>query len=173
MTPNLKSGMKHRVYWITKRIAQGQFVTTERACVLREQGVTDVLNVGEGNSIISASEFGFTSVVDVPVIDLQLIPSEIALAAMDALHQMLCTSESRVFIHCIAGQNRSPTILWLYFIACGLAPDKARVLIADRSPDAVPGHGKLVDEHLVKTATNHGNAKYLPLSDLSVIQPAY
>ena len=172
-TPSLQSGMQHRVYWITKRIAQGQFATPERAAVLRDQGVTHILNVGEGGSIISAESFGFREVRDCPVVDLQRIPSDVATGAMDALHAMLSFSESRVFIHCIAGQNRSPSILWLYFVACGMSPDDARTLITERSPDAVPGHGQLVDDRLISVARSHGAKYYLPLTDPTVLEPAY
>ena len=171
--PSLHSGMQHRVFWITKRIAQGQFVTAERAALLRDQNVTHVLNVGEGDSIISAEAFGFHEVRDCPVVDLQRIPDNVAIRAMDALHSMLAISDSRVFIHCMAGQNRSPSILWLYFVACGLSPDGARTLITERSPDAVPGHGRLIDERLVAMAKSHGAENYLPLNDVSVLEAAY
>ncbi|MEM7478292.1 MAG: hypothetical protein AAF483_25165 [Planctomycetota bacterium] len=171
--PSLESGMKHRVYWITKRITQGQFATPERAAVLRDQGVTHVLNVGECGSIIDASDFGFAGIVDVPIIDLQLIPNDVALRAMDALQEMLTAPNSIAYIHCIAGQNRSPTILWLYFVACGVLPDEASDLIGNRSPDAVPGHGRLIDAALVANAKSHGESNYVPLSDQSVLEPAY
>ena len=170
---SLEFGMKHRVYWITKRIAQGQFATPERAAVLRDQGVTDILNVGEGGSVITTSEFGFNSVVDVPVVDLELIPSHVAVTATDALHEMLSNAEARAFIHCIAGQNRSPTILWLYFLACGMDTEEAISLIAKRSPDAVPGHRRMVDGSLINLAKPHGELNYRPLSDPSVLEPAY
>ncbi len=172
-TPGLQSGMQHRVFWITKRIAQGQFATPERAGVLRDQGVSHVLDVGEGGSVISAETFGFCEVRDCPVVDLQRIPDGVALSAMDSLHEMLAEPESHVFIHCIAGQNRSPTILWLYFIACGVSPDEARTLICSRSPDAVPGHGQLVDTLLVDLAKSHGGTHYVPLSDRMILEPAY
>jgi len=165
--------MRHRVYWITKRIAQGQFATPERAAALRDQGVSHVLNVGEGGSIISAEAFGFREVRDYPIVDLKRIPDDVALGAMDALHSMLAVAGSRVFIHCVAGQNRSPTILWLYFVACGLPPDDARTLITEHSPDAIPGHGQMVDEQLVALAKSHGAEAYLPLNDHTVFEPAY
>ena len=171
--PSLESGMKHRVYWIAKRVTQGQFATPDRAAVLRDQGVTHVLNVGEGGSIIDAADFGFSGIVDVPMIDLQLIPTDIALRAVDALHEMLAEPNSIAFIHCIAVQNRSPTILWLYFVACGVPSDVARDLVANRSPDAVPGHGRLVDATLVHNVRSHGKSNYIPIADQSILEPAY
>lgn len=171
--PSLRSGMEHQIFWITKRIAQGQFATPERAKLLREQDVSHVLNVGESSSIISAEKSGFCEVRDCPIVDLQRIPDGIAITAMDSLHEMLAGRVSRVYIHCIAGQNRSPTILWLYLIACGVSPEDARKLIASRSPDSVPGHGLLIDDSLVEIAILHGMENYLPLSDPSVLDPAY
>jgi hypothetical protein len=129
--------------------------------------------VGEGGSIISAAEFGFTEVRDCPVVDLVRIPDSTAIAALDVLHGMLSVPDSRVFIHCVAGQNRSPTVLWLYFIACGMSLGDARELISDRSPDSVPGHGKLIDDQLVASVMTHGAKHYLPLPEPSILEPAY
>ena len=132
-----------------------------------------MLNVGEAGSIISAAEFGLVDVRDCTVVDFERIPDVAAIAAIDVLHGMLSVPDSRVYIHCTAGQNRSPTILWLYFLACGMLAENARALISDRSPDSVPGHAKLVDERLVALVTSHGAENYLPLSDPSILEPAY
>ena len=170
---SLKSGMRHGVFWITKRIAQGQFATPKRAEVLRQQRVTHVLNVGEGQSVISAEQFGFQEVRDCPVVDLQRIPDDVAKSAMDAMHSMLSSPGSRLFIHCVAGQNRSPSILYLYLVACGMPSDEACILITDHSPDAVPRHGQMVDDRLVAMARIHGAESYRPIQDLEVLEPAY
>lgn len=170
--PNRLSGLRNRIYWITKRIAQGQFATRERAAILREQGITHVLNVSDSGSIISTNEFGFQAVCDCPIVDLHRIPDAIAKSTLDVLHSMLGQSESRVFVHCVAGQNRSPSILWLYFVACGMQPEDARTLIADRSPDAVPRHYKLVDRSLEEFVKLHGSLHYLPLKDPGVLEAA-
>ncbi len=170
--PNRLSELRNRIYWITKRIAQGQFATRERAVILREQGITHVLNVSDSGSIISASEFGFQEVIDCPLVDFQRIPDDLVGRTLDVLHSMLAQSESCVFIHCVAGQNRSPSILWLYFVACGMQPEDARTLITDRSPDAVPGHHKLVDRGLEEFVKLHGALHYLPLKDPGVLEAA-
>ncbi len=172
-THTLKFGLEHHIFWITKRIAIGRYATHERAVALCNQGITHVLNVGEAQSVIATPEYGFDSVVDVPIVDLQLIPTDVAVVAMDTLHRMLSSRDSKVFIHCIAGQYRSPTILWLYFIACGLSPTDASSLIVDHSPDSVPGHGHLVDKSLLAIAKQHGTSNYLPLLDPLILEPAY
>lgn len=171
--PSLQAGMRQQVYWITRRIAQGLFVTRERALYLRTQEITDVLNVGESPSIILAHDYGFRSVRDCPVPDFRRIPDDLALACLDALQEMLRSSGSRVYVHCVAGQNRSPTILWLYFIACGMTPQAAKTLITSHTMDAVPGHPQLIDDRLVAAVVAHGVDWFLPISDPDILTPAY
>lgn len=171
--PSLESAMKHQVYWITRRIAQGRFATEERARYLRSQGITHVLNVSDTSSVISAEDYGFRSVQDSPVIDLARIPNDTAIACLDRLHAMLSGIDSKVYIHCVAGHNRSPTVLWLYLIACGLSPSNAKRLISDRTLDAVPGHQQLVDDRTVAVVRAHGRKHFQPLPDPEILCPAY
>jgi hypothetical protein len=149
------------------------FANRERAEYLRSQGVTHVLNVSESPSIITADGFGFHEVRDYPVPDLRLIPRENALGCLDVLHTMLRVTGSRVYVHCVAGQNRSPTIIWLYFVACGIAPQSAKTLISSHTLDAVPGHFRLVDDDLVAAIVAHGQTRYLPLLDPEILTPSY
>lgn len=86
---------------------------------------------------------------------------------------MLREDASKVYIHCVAGQNRSPTVLWLYFIACGMQPSSAKSLITSHTLDAVPGHSQLVDEHLVSTVVGHGQKNFVPLADPNILAAAY
>ena len=92
---------------------------------------------------------------------------------LNTLNDMLNLDGSKVYLHCIACQNRSPTILWLYFVACGMDDDSARELISRRCPDAVPGHKSLVDDRLVKRVRDHGRLSFLPLHDPAILEPAY
>src|SRR4051794_33978681 len=96
--------------WITPRIAQGPFAREPRGIRLLAEGVTHVLNVCEAPSVLTAGPGGFREVAWHPVEDLARIPDEAAIAGIDALHRMLGESGSKVYIHCIAGQNRSPTV---------------------------------------------------------------
>ena len=153
------------VYWITPRIALGRYVTPERATYLRGKGVTHVLNVGENPSTVNASEYGFAEIVDCPIVDLTRIPNEIAVDCVSTLHSFLCaSSESKAYVHCLAGQRRSPTVAWLYFIARGLEPSRAKQLIEERVFDAVPGHSALVDDELIRSVIEFGR-HHLPLFD--------
>jgi protein-tyrosine phosphatase len=164
--------LRHQVYWITRRIAQGAFAADNRAEYLLAQGITHILNVSDAPSVVAAEPGGFKCVRDCPVRDLERIPDDVAVRCLDALHAMLCDRASKVYIHCTAGQNRSPCVLWLYFVACGLSRDDAMKLITDRSPDAVPAHSRLVDEQLVSVVRLHGQDHFLPLPDADILVPA-
>ena len=173
MHPLLEQGLRQRIFWITHRIAIGQFATEQRAEWLLEQGVNHILNVGEGPSVVAATEVGFRTVVDVSIEDLTQIPDDVAIRCLGIIHDVLLQPDTKIYIHCIAGQNRSPTILWLYLLACGVGEDEAKHMIANRSPDSVPGHGKLVDNRLIELVRRHGESEFLPLHDPSLLDPAY
>jgi hypothetical protein len=173
MHPMLEQALRQRIFWITRRIAIGQFATAERAAWLREQGVSHVLNVGECGSVVAASDFGFCEVVDVSVEDLVRIPNDLAVHCIKVIHGVMLQPDTKLYMHCIAGQNRSPTILWLYLMACGINDEDAKHMIASRSPDSVPGHGALIDSELIATIRRFGQAVILPLRDASFLEPAY
>ena len=173
MHPRLDQAMRQRVYPITKRISIGQFATPDRAYHLLENGYTHVLNVSNTASVIRASDDGFRQVVDHPVADLAPIAHETAFHCLDTLHGMLGAKDSKVYVHCIACQNRSPTILWLYLVGCEMDEDVAKALITERCPDAVPGHKTLVDDRIAKLVRDHGQQNFLPLPDPGILEPAY
>jgi hypothetical protein len=100
--------------------------------------------------------------VHLPVEDLTPLPAEQLRECLDSLHAMVVEEESRCLVHCTAGQNRSPTVLWFYLIACGVEPDQAELLIANASFDSIPGHPKLVTPELMPMVVAHGRERFLP-----------
>jgi protein-tyrosine phosphatase len=169
--PSFWEGLEQGIYWITPRIAIGRFATPERCHRLIEQGVTHVLNVADAPSLSEIRQAGFVSVVDMPVADLQRIPDTIAVRCLDVIHEALTPAESKLYLHCTAGQNRSPTILWLYLVACGTQPDAAKRMIVLRCPDAIPGHNNLRDDQLIEVVRSHGKIRGLPGAAQSAIDP--
>lgn len=157
--------MRTGVYWVTPRLAVGRFVDPPRRDVLLAQQVTHVLNVSDAASLPETFA-SFAQVCDVPIADLAPIPVDSALQCIDVIRQAMLVEDAKIYVHCIAGQNRSPTILWLFLIACGLAEEEAKSKINRVSPDAAPGHGLLVGEYLLAKVRAYG-AEHGDLSELS------
>ncbi len=53
--------------------------------------------------------------------------------ALTRLDQLFSQPEPRVLVHCLAGQNRSPTIIWLYLRSLGVNADVAKSMIESAS----------------------------------------
>jgi hypothetical protein len=155
--------LEHQVGAVTKRLFVGPFLTPARAAYLRGLGVTHVLNVGEAPSVVTCAEASFSEIRDCAVTDLALIPDAVALQCVTALHDMLQNPAAKAYVHCIAGQNRSPTVLWLYMIACGMSAVEAKSLIEASAPDAVPGHKVLSDARLADLMERYGREQLRPV----------
>ncbi|WP_372725339.1 dual specificity protein phosphatase family protein [Novipirellula sp.] len=147
---------------MTNDIYVGRFASRERLTSLRDLNVTDILNVSDTPSQLTTTDGPFRSVTWFDIEDRTLIPTEIAINAIDSIHQSLVADAGRIYVHCMAGWNRSPTILWLYLLACGIASDDAARLICAQAFDAVPGHALLVDSNLTATVQSHGRENFLP-----------
>ncbi len=148
-----------RFAWIGERLAVGPFATFERAQALVDAGVTDLLNVSDTEGLFPAEAFGFRTYRWIPIADHVRIPNESVLACLDALGEMLQGNDARVYLHCLAGWNRSPTIAWLFLIACGEPPESARLRIESVAPDSVAGHPLLIDAELIAKAVAEGRAR--------------
>lgn len=156
MRPELIKAMQEGVYPVTTRIAIGRFPAPGRCDYLLEQRYTHLLNVSEAPSLASTGRAGFTEVRDMRIDDYLRIPTQEALAAVGTLHGMLNVPDSLVYLHCIAGQMRSPTVLWLYLLGLGMNEDDAKEMIVDHCPDAQPGHETLVDAKLTASIKEWG-----------------
>jgi hypothetical protein len=88
------------------------------------------------------------------------------------LAMLRASPESKVYVHCLAGQNRSPTVVWLFLIACGLGPTKGKRFITNRVCDAVPGHAALVDHRLIEKVRDYGRRNGLTIHDAGIIEAA-
>lgn len=156
--------MNLQVHAITPRIYLGPFLTPERAAYLLAEGVTHVLNVSDAPSIIKPNAEGFVEVSECPLVDLTTIPDTVAKHIVDVIHKALCIPNGKIYVHCIAGQNRSPTAIWLFLVACGVQCDEAKRMIEIKSFDAVPGHHALADNRLIELVKEYGCVLTLPHS---------
>lgn len=159
------------MYRITKALSVGPFATLERAELLRAAGVTHILNVSHHAHEIVFAPGTFAACPWVPMSDSSRLKPTTAIEALNALHSLAAVPDSHVYVHCVAGMVRSPTILWLYLIALGVPPQDARDWIEDRSPVATAGHPAMVDHEHVLLAQMHGLANFFPHPRPEIIVP--
>ena len=159
------------MFRITECLSVGPFASPERAEKLIAAGVTHVLNVSDEPSEIAVFEGGFKEVAWVPRSDSRRLPPSTAVQALDMLHKLACVPDSHVYVHCIAGMVRSPTIIWLYLIALGVPPGDAQKWIEERSRWADPGLRRMVDHEHVLLAQKHGLANFFPHPRPNLIVP--
>ncbi|PQO45294.1 dual specificity protein phosphatase family protein [Blastopirellula marina] len=172
MHPKLIDALQQGVFPITTRVSIGRFAAPDRCAYLHEQGITHILNVSDAESLSQVRDFGFSRVEDIAISDNTRMPTDQALLAVQTLHSMLNVDDSQVYLHCIAGQNRCPTVLWLYLIAMGMGKASAKQMITSRCPDAQPGHNTLVDAALVAEVNEWGR-KLGYIDRASLTEPAY
>lgn len=154
---------KRSLFWMTKAIAQGGFPLDEDFASLRAAGVTHLVNLDlPYRSATSLGPSGFTDLVLMMISDGRRLPERKALEILDALHAILSRPGMKVYVHCKAGISRSPTIVWLYLVACGKDPDEVARRMVAGSPFAIPGNPALVDEELLEKAREHGRTYYQP-----------
>jgi hypothetical protein len=147
---------------MTPALWLGPFAGHNRLDELRMVGITHILNVSETPCELTPADGPFAEIVQHPLADDRRLPEERALAALDTLHRMVSVPESVVYVHCVAGWIRSPTILWLYLFACGGDGLVTARAIRRRHTRARPGHEDLIDPALVGMVHEHGRRYYLP-----------
>lgn len=158
------------MYRITQCLSVGPFASADWASELLAAGVTHVLNVSDGPSHISPAD-GFVDVAWVPMYDDRRLPRDVARQAIQTLHEFASAPGAHVYVHCVAGLVRSPTILWLYLIALGVPAKDARTLIEQRNPRANAGAARMVNHEYVTFAQMHGLMHFLPLARPELIAP--
>lgn len=158
------------MYRVTQCLSVGPFALPERATELRAAGVTHVFNVSDTPSQLAAAD-GFAEVAEVPMSDSRRLSTFVLAFALDTLHRLVSKPGAHVYVHCVMGQLRSPTVLWLYLVALGVPPEEAREWIEVRSPDAVAGHHRMVDGEHVLFAQKHGLARFFPHPRPEVVVP--
>ncbi|PQO33479.1 hypothetical protein C5Y96_11615 [Blastopirellula marina] len=171
MRPEMIQALQEGVYPVTTRIAIGRFPAPGRCVYLLEKGYTHILNVSDAPSLASTRNSGFAEVKDLRIDDFMRIPTQDALDAVGSLYGMLNVPGSLVYLHCIAGQMRSPTILWLYLVGLGMNEDAARQMIVEHCPDAHPGSATLIDAKLIASVQEWGQ-KLGYIDRASLMMPA-
>lgn len=145
------------IFWITERIAQGAhpfFIESYQQ--LHVADITHVLDLSDIKRPVNKSIKEQLQIIHEDIADFRLIPINQMLLCIKTIHEILMQPENKIYIHCYAGHGRSPTILWLYLIACGMDADVAKQLIKDKNPHANPGGENLINESHIPAAESYG-----------------
>ena len=159
------------LFQITRNIWQGRFAADRLLTTFQFFGITHILNVAETPNQLTENDGPFKRIAWTPIEDGVNIPQPAAIQCVDALHECVCDNQSNVYIHCVAGWNRSPTFHWLYLVACGVESDAAINMITKSSFDAVPAHPKLINTSLVDTIIKHGELNFQPHPRPTALEP--
>jgi predicted protein tyrosine phosphatase len=170
--PQFPEDGRDGVYRVTAATLLGPYPGPGQVAALRARGVTHILNVASAHSDLTAERDGFAEVLSRPVEDFEQLMGWWMRDTLDHMHRMLtAVPDARLFVHCHAGQQRAPTILWLYLAACGLPPGEAAEWIRTAKPDASPGHRALVTGATLDLALAHGAERFQPLARPDIIAP--
>jgi protein-tyrosine phosphatase len=110
---------------ITPQIYQGGWLRPHHIPELVQLGITHVLNLDlSSTDPLPLAEANIT-VYNVPVRDYCLMTPQLVREVMDIIDQSLSSPTHKIYIHCVVGVSRSPTIAWLYLIHKGLSTEDA------------------------------------------------
>ncbi|AGC46094.1 dual specificity protein phosphatase [Myxococcus stipitatus DSM 14675] len=148
----LPGGFAVEFQWLTARLAMGGMIgTAANVGVLEAARITHVINLQE--------EFDDTALLkDTGLVlrwlavpdSLEPFPAEALGEALRFYRQALERSEHRVYVHCMAGKNRSPLFVYALLRAEGWTEEGAVEVIRRASPAALLRRGALeAVEHLL------------------------
>ena len=110
---------------ITPRIYQGGWILTQDIPELVRLGITHTLNLDHPYpESLPFIEVNIT-VHNVMILDACLMTPQLVREAIEVIDESLSSPDHKIYIHCIEGVSRSPTITWLYLIHTGFSPDEA------------------------------------------------
>jgi protein-tyrosine phosphatase len=114
---------------ITPQIYQGGWLRPQHIPELVQLGITHVLNLDlPSTDPLPLAEADIT-LLNIPVRDYCLMTPQLVREVMDLIDQSLSSPHHKIYIHCVVGVSRSPTIAWLYLIHKGLSPEDATAKI--------------------------------------------
>ena len=114
---------------ITSQIYQGSWLLPRHIPELIQLGITHILNLDlpyeDPLPFVQAN----LTLHNVFIRDQCLMTPQLVRDALDVIDKSLSSPGHKIYIHCIEGVSRSPTITWLYLIHRGLSPEDAAVKI--------------------------------------------
>jgi protein-tyrosine phosphatase len=110
---------------ITPRIYQGGWIVPGDIRELAQVGITHILNLDlpyEDSSAFREAKFTLRNYY---ILDQCLLKPQLVREVIEIIEESLSSPGHKLYIHCIVGVSRSPTISWLYLIHTGLSPEDA------------------------------------------------
>ena len=114
---------------ITSQIYQGSWPLPRDVPRLVQIGITHILNLDlpyEDPMPFIEAQFTLHNLF---IRDACLMLPQLVREAIHFIDQSLSSPGHRIYIHCIEGVSRSPTITWLYLIHTGLSPQDALEIV--------------------------------------------
>ncbi len=110
---------------ITPQIYQGGWLRAHDIPELVGLGITHILNLDRPYE--EPLPFGETNIrlYNVFIRDQCLMNPQLVRDAIAVIDESLSSPGQKIYIHCVEGVSRSPTITWLYLIHRGLSPEEA------------------------------------------------
>jgi len=130
---------------IDERIYQNGYISADEAAILKSMGITDILNLDLYYFRPERFMGLGLRIRHILVKDMFPMTDEMAMRVVREIHEALAPATSKLYVHCNAGTSRSPTAIWLYYLALGVSDEEASARIrsvADylAAPDPVLVH---------------------------------
>ena len=114
---------------ITSRIYQGGWLRPRDIPELARLGITHILNLDlPYEEPLPFIEANFT-LHNIYIRDQCPMTPQLVRDAVEVIETSLSSPRHKIYIHCIEGVSRSPTITWLYLIHKGLSPEDAAAIV--------------------------------------------
>jgi len=110
---------------ITPRIYQGGWIVPGDIPELVQLGITHILNLDLSYEDPSAFREAKFTLRNYYILDHCLMKPQLVREVIEMIEDCLSSPAHKLYIHCIVGVSRSPTISWLYLIHMGLSPEDA------------------------------------------------
>lgn len=122
--------------WVTNRVAIGSAPRAADVPEMVRQGITDVLDLrGEprANETGPHPEMYAGTGIDYHYVGMldrgTTIPAAKYADAVQVIYNALAKPNGKILVHCAAGQNRSPSVVYAYLLSTGMSPSDAWDLI--------------------------------------------
>ena len=114
---------------ITSQIYQGGWLRPKHIPELVQLGITHILNLDlpytDPLPLIEAN----IALHNIYIRDYSLMTPQLVREVIETIVKSLSSPDHKIYIHCVEGVSRSPTIAWLYLIHTGLSPEDASARI--------------------------------------------